>query len=303
MEFGRANETPDARPIGDQTHMWANFAIQLPRKCHNVPTREITAASEKPHNTQMRLGMEAFCTYAPTLDILDLVLDSFLQQCEHILDEASAVRYLKKEKYVEKIATPQLQKWHIPLRSADKDSYWFSPAWQGLFGCYPGAHCGSQPVEAFHAGWAKALEGLGAEDRLAADLSTMQSLYRNNTSFTSLWPTDAGSIRLDTPRAINPELFHGECLRRTGLSPALDYWVARTSVAHYVEIALNGLTILAMSNKGSGIATPATTPLNQQIAQAGAKMMFIGGIALSLPCLQHAMFDHCVVWRLRSKRC
>ena len=282
IENGRKNICPDARPIGDPTHMWARFGLQLPRKCRDVATEEPTAASQKPNSQQMLSGMEAMCTLSPTIDILDVVLEHFLVQCTDILKEQAATDYLRENNYVVKVAREQVQRWHIEIRDEHKQSFWFCPAWQGLFGAYPGMQCGTQPVEAFHGGWQRALQGMGMADQLAADLTTMQTLYRRNNTFTRLWQTES-DIKMDAPRAANPDLIDGDCLRRAGLSPSMDYWQSRSSgIDNAIAIAIGDVTILAISNKKCDHSLPATTPVPREKATYGAEMLFLGGLVDSL---------------------
>ena len=178
IEHGRHQVCPDVRPVGDPTHMWSRFGMQLPRKCKDTKTIEPTAASQKPNNQQIYDAFEVFCIFTPTIDMLDVFLGHCLTQCVYILHEEAAIDYLHKEKYVQQVSRQQLQLWNVVVRDSTVDLFWFCPAWQGLFGAFPGMSCGSQPVEAFHNGWERSLHGMGAADQLAADLGTMQPLYR-----------------------------------------------------------------------------------------------------------------------------
>jgi hypothetical protein len=77
-EQARLELLPKARPCGDSTHMFARFALQLPRKCGAAAPSEITAASAQAHDKQISSGMRVVCESAPTIDILDAVLTPLL---------------------------------------------------------------------------------------------------------------------------------------------------------------------------------------------------------------------------------
>jgi hypothetical protein len=77
-EQARLQFLPHARPCGDSTHMFARFALQLPRKCLDVGSTDITAVSAKTHDKQVSSGMRDVCGSAPTIDILDAVLTPLL---------------------------------------------------------------------------------------------------------------------------------------------------------------------------------------------------------------------------------
>ena len=208
--------------IGDNTHMFARFALQLPKKCKNLPPAETTAGTSCAHHDFINNGMRVICAYSPTIDVLDAVILVFLDHCANILKEHDAVNYIKKEKYVEVVSRQILNDWRILMRSPTRESFYFSKAWIGLFsGFLPGFACGSQPVESFHALWERARLQLGGRESIMNILHTMQNLYQTDSAFTDLW-NDSDSGELVCPTRANPDLLAGGAIRFAGLGPAID---------------------------------------------------------------------------------
>ena len=213
IEHARFQCVPNARPVGDPVHFFANMGLQLPRKCQ-----------KEEHIGQITHALRAVFDNAATVDLFDAVLEMYLHYVERHLHEDAVPKYLFSEKYVQELPREQLLQWHVPLRSSTKQSFLFASAWQGVYsGVYPGSACGNQPTEAFHRAWERWSLGMGAEDRVAESLSTMQSLYREDGAFSRLWAPDRPHGLMIKPKT-NPELVAGDNLRRCGLSPAVDYW-------------------------------------------------------------------------------
>ena len=74
--------------------MLKSFKYQLLAKCKHTETAEPTAASTKTHSDQIIAAMTDFCDFAPTVDILDVLLEVYLRQCREVLQETAAVMYL-----------------------------------------------------------------------------------------------------------------------------------------------------------------------------------------------------------------
>ena len=280
IEHGRFECVPNARPVGDSVHFFANMGLQLPRKC-----------KQEDHEGQINHALRAVFDNAATADLFDAMLEMYLHYVEHHLHEDAVPTYLLSEKYVEEIPREQLLQWHVPLRSSTKASFLFASAWQGLYsGVYPGTASGNQATEAFHRAWERWSLGMGAEDRVAESLSTMQHLYREDGAFSRLWaPERPHGLRIK-PKT-NPELIAGDNLRRCDLSPAVDYWQQRSECQNYVVVEVGTTTVAAFSNHKVGDKPPAEVAIDVALAQAGARMLFEGGETLSHSLFQAGVFE------------
>ena len=274
IEHARRKVLPNARPVGDPFHMFARFAIQLPAKCENAGTQEITAISKKDHSAQIHHAMKSFCYHAPTIDVLDVMLQYYLPQSENILHEKAAVDYLRQAEYVTEVSAEQMRSWHIPSRSSKKKKFWFCPSWQGLYGNHPGTNAGNEPAEAFNSSWAATLQSLGGRDAVAADMSTMQRIYQENKSFVRDGARTE-ELSMEVPHDANPALVNGQTLRKVGLSTAAEYWESRDS--NHLRFDIDGISVLAFCDKAATDGTPpAKAQLNKADAEVGAKMIFAG---------------------------
>ena len=124
--------------------MCARFKIQLPRKCTNEAEAEPTLVNTLPVEEQIKEAMRVVCGTAPTIDILHAVFEALQEQWRSLLNAGAAVDYLRAEKYVELVSRSQVLAWHIEMRSPERQQFWFSKAWLGLFSNYIlGFMCGA----------------------------------------------------------------------------------------------------------------------------------------------------------------
>ena len=78
------NDLVELLSIGDNTHMFARFALQLPKKCKNLPPAETTAGTSCAHHDFINNGMRVICAYSPTIDVFDAVILVFFRSlCEY----------------------------------------------------------------------------------------------------------------------------------------------------------------------------------------------------------------------------
>lgn len=235
-EAARELRFPTARACDDLTHVMARFGVQLPGKCgQTLPTPSATPPLGPPAPPQDRLCtafslkgdrlkecLRALFLHCPTVDILDVMLGRFLQEVE--ASAPGAAKYLWREKYAQRVTREQLQRWNIHPRSHTQAEFIFASAWQGLFGQHPGTHCGSQPVEAFHARWEGILANIGGPASNAAVLHKLQDLYRQ-----PLYVTQhhlATDMSLQAPRDAVRDFLSGAVMHAIGLSCAVDYVTA-----------------------------------------------------------------------------
>ena len=242
-----------ARPVGHPTHIFANYGLQLPKKSKDTCNTE-----------RISWGIRLFGYHCPTVDMLDILLRTFLPECQNELGEAEAVQYITQQGYVSEVSRETLSLWHVPANSTSRSKFAFCTAWQGAFAVYPGTACGNQPVEAFHGSWQRTLLGLGGADRVATSLHTLARLYREDGTFKPR--CQMGVTIAGTP---NPDLLHGEALRRAGLSPAVDYWRHRDRGNHHI-VAVGAKRILAIQDGKA----PAESVLEVELADRAAQSLF-----------------------------
>ena len=126
IEGARLEVCPNARPVGDPPHLFANLGLQLPKK------------SVTPDYGKIAEGLRLFGYHCPNVDILDILIRYFLPMCRDELGEAVAVEYLQKERYVASVERELLHLWHIPTIS-QRTSFAFCTTWQGAFSVFPGS--------------------------------------------------------------------------------------------------------------------------------------------------------------------
>ena len=120
---------------------------------------------------------------------------------------------------------------------------------------------------------------MGSTDDVAADLTSMQGVYRENLASKAHWRSE-GSWNLDSPYTANPSLYHGDALRPAGLSPAVHYHMAREHTKAHLVFNFSHVTVMTVGNACDGDTLPAQVTLDEAAATRGAKMLFQGGADL-----------------------
>lgn len=232
IEAARVLRFPRSRPCDDQTHVMARLSMQLPAKfaatqssSQTVPVNTLVDETPAAHfsmtGERLKENLRELLLHCHSIDLLDTCLHHFLIQNEGCANARSAMLYLRRERYVQVVSREQLLQWNIRPRSEQKTTFLFAGAWQGLFGQAPGTHCGSQPVEAFHARWEGYLDHLGGTLSNSAVLDKMRDLYRE-PQYIDVHP-GAGALSLQTPKEAVSDFLSGTAITKTGLCCAVDY--------------------------------------------------------------------------------
>ena len=158
-------------------------------------------------NLHFALEMISILRFVPTLPLFSWLWKTFLAT-------------------LKKLGEPTLAEWlqsyERPLPALLRNKYSSDVAyvsfWVGLDGIIPGSGSGSEPAEALHASWQRALAELGGKGNIGHAFTVLQKLYTQHWQDWYSW-TDATTLSF-IPHSQDPQLVNGNALARAGRTPA-----------------------------------------------------------------------------------
>lgn len=280
IEDARMDQFPDSRPCDDRPHASNKWDKQIPKKCKVLKENADGVLTKELFYAPVIIGALKTSRFLPTVDIFSALWFPYMDFLK--VEESAVPEYLMddKSKYFFVASREHLeQKLGMIPRPYCADNFMFSGTWDGVFGTYPGFACGNQPTESFHSMWETRLHNIGKQKNVLKMLDKMQELYE-------IWcnKVDTLNNKMEISTNINwdpiPDNLNGTALRRSGRSPAVDYFHSSDCGNHLIISDDANTTIVAMSNRKGNAASPAQRALNIADAKLGAALLNLGGTLL-----------------------
>ena len=251
----------------------------------------------------------------PTIQLYDAVWQVLFRCMSTRWGEAGAAKYLFDE-YFEQVPLKDVQKVaRVHALNWSASGMLFSGHWSGILGTHPGAASGSQTIEAFHSFWQRTLQA-ASRARVDAVLPTMQRLFRETWSSQFAWGTSRSWTLY--PRAWSSVFVHGQQLRATKRSPAVDYWQHRQTPNYHhvvhetapVDLApAHTTTFWVMRAAPVGVTLPAEAIVDKPTADTIVGLIMSEGATLTARLVEAGVVsggpgdDECTVDAEMLRKC